>query len=93
MHSVSGSLSSSAGVNDATTLIKRNQNNQTTNESTDELSCGETRGLHILDEFRKLYESRIEKVDRISDAESDRVSVNMTKFLLFYSILFTCVLC
>lgn len=91
MHSVSASLPSSADVNDASTLIKRNQNCQATDEGTGE-SCGETKSLHILDEFRKLYESRIEEVDQISDGESDRVSVSITNFL-FILLHFTQVFC
>lgn len=75
MHSVAASSQSSANVNDVSILVKRDQTCQVTDESTDE-QCGETEGLRILDDFRKLYESRIEKIDRESGDESDRVSVS-----------------
>lgn len=72
MHSVSACLSSSVDVDDVTIpLVKRDQSCQATDEITGE-PCGETEGLRILDEFRKLYESRIEKIDRESGDESDR---------------------
>ncbi|XP_025268195.1 rootletin isoform X2 [Camponotus floridanus] len=77
MHSVSACLSSSADVDDVTIpLVKRDQSCQATDESTGE-PCGETEGLRILNEFRKLYESRIEKIDRESGGESDRVSMKL----------------
>lgn len=80
MHSVSACLSSSADVDDATIpLVKRDQSCQATDESTGE-PCGETEGLRILNEFRKLYESRIEKIDRESGGESDRVSVSSVSY-------------
>lgn len=37
--------------------------------------CGETDSLQILDEFRTLYEARIQKVDSESASEFDRVSM------------------
>ncbi|XP_015185584.1 PREDICTED: kinectin-like [Polistes dominula] len=40
-------------------------------------TCGETESLQILNEFRKLYEARIEKVDSESANEFDRVSMKM----------------
>lgn len=64
-------------MDDATIpLVKRDQSCQATDESTGE-PCGETEGLRILNEFRKLYESRIEKIDRESGGESDRVSMKL----------------
>lgn len=80
MHSVSACLSTSTDVDDATIpLVKHDQSCQATDESTGE-PCGETEGLRILDEFRKLYESRIEKIDRESDSESDRISVSRVSY-------------
>ncbi|KAL0121083.1 hypothetical protein PUN28_008659 [Cardiocondyla obscurior] len=76
MHSVGASLSSSTKASDVSTLIKRAQVCGAADVDTDE-PCGETEGLRILDEFRKLYESRIEKIDRESDDESDRVSMKL----------------
>ncbi|KAL6260134.1 hypothetical protein P5V15_007671 [Pogonomyrmex californicus] len=75
MHSVSASLSSTTDVNDVP-LVKQDQNCRAIDVGTGE-SCGETKSLHILDEFRKLYESRIEKIDRESSGESDRVSMKL----------------
>lgn len=40
-------------------------------------TCGETESLQILNEFRKLYEARIEKVDSESANEFDRLSMKM----------------
>ncbi|EZA51653.1 hypothetical protein X777_08837 [Ooceraea biroi] len=57
-------------------LVKRDQNCQAADENAGE-PCGETGGLRILDDFRKLYESRIEKIDRESAGESDRVSMKL----------------
>lgn len=74
MHSISASLSGSTDVN-VPTLAKREQNCKAIDKSTGE-TCGETEGLRILDEFRKLYESRIEKIDGESGGEFDRVSVS-----------------
>lgn len=80
MYSISAGLSSSADVDDVTIpLVKRDQSCQATDESTGE-PCGETEGLRILDEFRKLYESRIEKVDQETGGESDRVSVSSISY-------------
>lgn len=81
MCSISGGLSSSADTDDVTIpLVKRDQSCQATDESTGE-PCGETEGLRILDEFRKLYESRIEKIDQESGGEgSDRVSVSSISY-------------
>ncbi|KAL6439318.1 hypothetical protein ACFW04_003883 [Cataglyphis niger] len=77
MYSINAGLSSSADVDDVTIpLIKHDQSCQATDESTGE-PCGETEGLRILDEFRKLYESRIEKIDQESSGESDRVSMKL----------------
>ncbi|CAL1676645.1 unnamed protein product [Lasius platythorax] len=79
MHSVSAGLSSSSGadVDDVTIpLVKRDQSCQAIDEGTGE-PCGETEGLRILDEFRKLYEGRIEKIERESGGESDRVSMKL----------------
>lgn len=73
MHSIATNLSSSAGVNDVSMLVKQNQNCQATNMSAGK-PCGE--GLRILDDFRKLYESRIEKIEKEPGGESDRVSVS-----------------
>lgn len=82
MHSVSAGLSSSSGadVDDVTIpLVKRDQSCQAIDEGTGE-PCGETEGLRILDEFRKLYEGRIEKIERESGGESDRVSVSSVSY-------------
>lgn len=38
--------------------------------------CGETETLKIIDEFQKLYETRIENVDREFESEFDQVSVS-----------------
>ncbi|KMQ91619.1 early endosome antigen 1-like protein, partial [Lasius niger] len=80
MHSVSAGLSSSSGadVDDVTIplTVKRDQSCQAIDEGTGE-PCGETEGLRILDEFRKLYEGRIEKIERESGGESDRVSMKL----------------
>jgi len=59
-------------VSDVPTLVKRDPDCRTV----DGESYGETEGLRILDEFRKLYETRIEKIDRESIGDSDRVSVS-----------------
>ncbi|XP_014479205.1 PREDICTED: centromere-associated protein E-like isoform X2 [Dinoponera quadriceps] len=75
MHSISASLSGSANVS-ISTLAKRDQNCKAIDNSTGE-PCGETEGLRILDEFRKLYESRIEKIDGESGGEFDRVSMKL----------------
>lgn len=93
MHSISASLSDSTDVN-VSTSIKRDQNCKAIDNSTGE-PCGETEGLRILDEFRKLYESRIEKIDGESGGDFDRVSVSSIYFcckkvayMIFYSRLF-----
>lgn len=75
MHSVSADLPSCTNASDVSTLVKRDQDCRAVDVSTDE-PCGETESLRILDEFRKLYERRIEKIDRESDGDSDRVSVS-----------------
>ncbi|XP_032683902.1 reticulocyte-binding protein 2-like isoform X2 [Odontomachus brunneus] len=75
MHSISASLSGSTDVN-VSTLVKRDQNCKAIDNSTGE-PCGETEGLRILDEFRKLYESRIEKIDGESGGDFDRVSTKL----------------
>ncbi|XP_018053849.1 PREDICTED: synaptonemal complex protein 1-like [Atta colombica] len=69
MHSISSSLPSSMDVSDVPTLVKRDPDCRTVD--------GETEGLRILDEFRKLYETRIEKIDRESIGDSDRVSMKL----------------
>lgn len=74
MHSVSSSLPSSTDVSNVPTLVKRDPDCRTADVGE---SCGETEGLRILDEFRKLYESRIEKIDRESIGDSDRVSMKL----------------
>lgn len=74
MHSISASLSGSTDMN-VSTLVKRDQNCKVIENSTGE-PCGEIAGLRILDEFRKLYESRIAKIDGESGGEFDRVSVS-----------------
>ncbi|XP_025157835.1 centromere protein F isoform X2 [Harpegnathos saltator] len=74
MDSISASLSDSTDM-DVSTLVKQDQNYKAIN-STGEL-CGETEGLRILDEFRKLYESRIKKIDGESRGEFDRVSAKL----------------
>lgn len=79
MHSISASLSGSTSVN-VSTLVKRDQNCKTIDNTGE--PCGETEGLRILDEFRKLYESRIEKIDGESGAEFDRVSVSNIFFIV-----------
>ncbi|XP_028045722.1 interaptin isoform X1 [Monomorium pharaonis] len=79
MHSVNASLSNSSDVSDVvpTSLVKRDEDGRAVDMGT-EVPCGsETDGLRILDEFRKLYESRIEKIDRESGGESDRVSMKL----------------
>lgn len=77
MHSVSASLPSSTDVSQVPTpLVKRDQDCRTADVGTG-MPCGETNGLRILDEFRKLYESRIEKIDRESGDESDRISMKL----------------
>ncbi|KAL2734073.1 centromere-associated protein E-like [Vespula squamosa] len=66
-------------VQDSTNLSvlpKREQICTAIDENTRE-TCGETESLQILDEFRKLYEARIEKVDSESANEFDRVSMKM----------------
>ena len=73
MHSVSFSLPSSTDISDVPTLVKRDPNCRTVDDGE---SYGETEGLRILDEFRKLYETRIEKIDQESIDDSDRVSVS-----------------
>ncbi|KAK2579500.1 hypothetical protein KPH14_010811 [Odynerus spinipes] len=55
-------------------LSKRKQICMAIDKNTGEI-CGETDSLQILDEFRKLYEARIEKVDSESASEFDRVSM------------------
>lgn len=78
MHSVSASLPSTTDVSDVSTLVKRDQDcRAATDVDTGGEPCGETEGLRILDEFRKLYESRIEKIDREPGGESDRVSMKL----------------
>lgn len=82
MHSIGAGLSSSSADGDDVTipLIKRDESCQAIDESTGE-PCGETEGLRILDEFRKLYEGRIEKIDRETGGEtSDRVSVSSVSY-------------
>ncbi|XP_024875177.1 sporulation-specific protein 15-like [Temnothorax curvispinosus] len=79
MHSVSASLPSSTDVSDGPGLVKRDQDIQdcrAADVGTDG-PCGETEGLRILDEFRKLYESRIEKIDRESGGDPDRVFLKL----------------
>lgn len=44
--------------------------------STGEL-CGETESLSILHEFQKLYEDRIQRIDRELENECDRASVSL----------------
>lgn len=66
-------------VQDSTNLSvlpKREQICTAIDKNTGE-TCGETESLQILDEFRKLYEARIEKVDSESANEFDRVSVSL----------------
>ncbi|XP_035725266.1 myosin-11-like isoform X5 [Vespa mandarinia] len=66
-------------VQDSTNLSvlpKREQICTAIDKNTGE-TCGETESLQILDEFRKLYEARIEKVDSESANEFDRVSMKM----------------
>ncbi|XP_026824935.1 sporulation-specific protein 15 [Ooceraea biroi] len=65
-----------SSADDVSMLVKRDQNCQAADENAGE-PCGETGGLRILDDFRKLYESRIEKIDRESAGESDRVSMKL----------------
>lgn len=77
MHSVSASPSNSTDVNVPALIDNRDPDF----EAIDVRSNGETEGLRILDEFRKLYESRIEKVDRQSGGESDRVSVSNVRLI------------
>lgn len=72
MHSVSANLPNSTDVTDVPTSV----NQDCRAVDTDEPS-GETESLRILDEFRKLYENRIEKIDRESDGDSDRVSMKL----------------
>lgn len=84
MYSVSASLCST-DTNDVLALAKQDQNCQATDNIGE--PCGETEGLRILEKFRKLYESRIEQIDRESDSESDRVSVS---FLLYIISLKSC---
>lgn len=67
-------------MTDVPTSVKRDQDCRAVGMDTDE-PCGETESLRILDEFRKLYENRIEKIDRESDGASDRVSVSNTLYL------------
>ncbi|KYN34259.1 hypothetical protein ALC56_11366 [Trachymyrmex septentrionalis] len=74
MHSVSFSLPSSTDVSDVPTLIKRDPDCRTVDVGE---SYGETEGLRILDEFRKLYETRIEKIDQECIGDSDRVSMKL----------------
>lgn len=93
MHSVSACLSSSTDVSNVSTLVKCDQDCRAADVDTRE-PCGETESLRILDEFRKVYESRIEKIDRESDGESDRVSVSSSfvislHLLSIQAILFT----
>lgn len=84
MHSVSASLPSSTDVSQVPTpLVKRDQDCRTADVGTG-MPCGETNGLRILDEFRKLYESRIEKIDRESGDESDRISVSSCFIISLY---------
>ncbi|XP_011066549.1 PREDICTED: uncharacterized protein PFB0765w-like [Acromyrmex echinatior] len=74
MHSVSFSLPSSTDMSDVPTLVKRDPDCRTVDDGE---SYGETEGLRILDEFRKLYETRIEKIDQESIDDSDRVSMKL----------------
>jgi len=81
---------SSTDIGDILTSVKRDRDCQATDVGTGE-PCGETEGLRILDKFRKLYESRIERIDRESGGESDRVSVSSgVTFINSESILFIC---
>lgn len=73
MHSLGASSPSSTSLN-ISTSADREQKCKAIDKITGE-PCGETKGLRILDEFRRLYEGRMEKIDRESDGESDRSSV------------------
>ncbi|XP_018398230.1 PREDICTED: myosin-11-like [Cyphomyrmex costatus] len=73
MYSISSNLSSSTDASDVPT-VKRDPDCRTADVGE---PCGEIEGLRILDEFRKLYESRIEKIDQESIGDSDRVSMKL----------------
>lgn len=72
-------------MSDVPTLVKRDQDGRAADVGTD-VPCGETEGLRILDEFRKLYESRIEKIDREPGGESDRISVSDSFVCVYYQL-------
>ncbi|XP_011872886.1 PREDICTED: protein NETWORKED 1D-like isoform X2 [Vollenhovia emeryi] len=76
MHSVSASPPSSTDVSDVPS-VKRDRSCRAADAGADDEPCGETDGLRILDEFRKLYESRIEKIDRESAGESDQMKLQV----------------
>ncbi|KAL2721752.1 myosin-11-like isoform X1 [Vespula maculifrons] len=73
MYTVSNIVQDSTNIS---VLPKREQICTAINENTGE-TCGETESLQILDEFHKLYEARIKKVDSESANEFDRVSMKM----------------
>lgn len=85
-------MPSSTDVSNVPTLVKRDPDCRTADVGE---SCGETEGLRILDEFRKLYESRIEKIDRESIGDSDRVSVSSSFVISLHllPILFVLFIC
>jgi len=67
MNSFAASVCSSTEMNDISILVK--QDSQATDEN-------EPCGLRILEDFHKLYEGCIKKIDQESGAESDRICVS-----------------
>jgi len=76
MNSFAASVSNSTEMNDLSILVKQDS------QATDECE-NEPRGLRILEDFHKLYENCIEKIDQESGAESDRVSVSSIWYQTF----------
>jgi len=68
MNSFAASVCSSTEMNDISILVK--QDSQATDEN-------EPCGLRILEDFHKLYEGCIKKIDQESGAESDVQSYNL----------------
>ncbi|KAH0945775.1 hypothetical protein HN011_007548 [Eciton burchellii] len=68
MNSFAASVCSSTEMNDISILVK--QDSQATDEN-------EPCGLRILEDFHKLYEGCIKKIDQESGAESDRICMKL----------------
>lgn len=62
-------------VQNISTFVDGDSNCTAFDKTTGEL-CGETESLKIIDEFQKLYETRIENVDRELENEFDQVCVS-----------------